>query len=479
MKKVKYALYNKITYPIISILLLGIFKNFCHFNSISSACTFFAIINILLFLYGLLIWYKEYKTFNSPCIYFVLACFLCWYGQIIVRGFNLLPNSLIEIDLFDVNSFINTGSFLTAGFNLLFSGIIIFYKNNKLDIDYSKTQIENKNLKIALTFVSLLLIILGIYGHYSELIKNIIQVIKYGYASLYDNKQPTSGLINILTNFKMFFWPGCLMLMISNKNNNKIYKFILFIACLDVVLCMLSGARSDALSLILTLFWLTYSEFKHLNFKKLLMYCLFVLVGIKLFNVINDFRISDDKSIKLFLSLLVSTNSNAIVDFLSEFGFNIFSLHHTMLLIPSTKPYAYGYTYFASIMAVVPSLLMGGYSFSKKAALADWLKNTLNMNYGPGFSILAESYYNFGYFGIVCMFFIGGVIGTVMKNVNNGDKRIVKVIIITILFYSNIFIARDTFLMVFRKATYTIIFPLILAFLIKKVLDSKTLSSHI
>lgn len=438
--------------------------------TILETCQIFGLLSVIFLIYGLFVWYKKNETFNSPSIYFVIASYMCWFGQIVIRGLGFLKNTIIQIDLFDPIKFYNTVVFLMISFNFMFLGIIILSKKRNLNNKIKDYSIKDENLKKSMTLVALVMILISFFTHYYNLICNMIQTLKYGYASLYENNI-TSPIYNIFDNIKMFFWPGMIILCMANKNNKKLIKSVFLLAVIDIILCTISGTRSDAIMILITFFWLLTSEFKTINLKQIIIIFILGLIGIKLFTLVFDLRIMQEKSLSKILNLIFHPKTNMFINVLNEFGFNVFSLYYTMQLVPTVDNFGYGYTYFASIMAIIPSFFMGGYSFSDKAALPDWLMKRLDMDYGPGYTIVAESFYNFGYLGFIMMFLIGCLIGAVFNNNQNDDRRIVKSTIIAILLYSNIFIVRDTFLMVFRKFFYLIALPFIIIFLLKYLFD--------
>lgn len=455
---------------IISNLLFPIFLKST--LSIQILSLIFGIVSVIELLLGMYIWYKKNGTLNSAFIYFILSCYVCWFGQIVVCGLNLLPKYLVDITNFASGPFIHTGTFALIGFGALFFGGILKYENKTKVIENKK--VRNKNLSKALLIVGLLMIIISVFGHYYDLISKLIISLKYGYASLYEQVKAPSPIYNIFSNLKMFFWPGMFFLLMACKGNKKVFNIVLGIALVDIILNFVIGSRSDALVIILAMFWFYTNEYKSIKVKGYMGIVVILIILLHLISTIASFRLLPNKTLLLFVKELFNFNNNAIVKTINEFGFNIFSLHHTMLLIPSTKFYSLGYTYFASIMAIIPSALMGGFSFSTAAGLPDWLKTSLNMDYGPGYSILAESFYNFGYFGIFAMFIIGILAGKLVSNRFKGDKKIVKNGIIAIIIYLNIFIARDTFLMVFRKMFYTLVIPLLLVWFFYKIYKNKS-----
>ncbi len=462
------------------VLLIHIFLLLCPLETVWEICFCFGIQMLILFGMWVYLFYERKRSFNSPSMYFALACLICWYGQVIIRGFNFIDSGLLDIDNFDPIKLKETCIFLSVGFFVMLIGILIFTKEDTvLNNHKDKSIIRNEKLHKSMTLVAISMVLFSFPFYFYDLITNTISALKYGYDSLYGNVD-SSAILNIISNIKMFFWPGMIILVLSNKTNKRIIITALIVALISIILNLVCGTRSNAITISLVIIWIYLYEYGSLNLKKIILLVVVGLISLKIFSVVHDFRILENKSVSSFFDLFINSKENYIVKVFSEFGFNIFSLYHTMDLIPSTQGFAYGYTYFAAIMAIIPKFFMFGFSFTKYAALPDWLKTKLNMGYGPGFSIIAESYYNFGYFGIIVMFIIGIVIGTVFNNTKQGDRRIIKSIIIAILLFSNIFIARDTFLMVFRKAFYTILVPYLMVkllyFFFEKKKDGKLVS---
>ena len=71
-----------------------------------------------------------------------------------------------------------------------------------------------------------------------------------------------------------------------------------------------------------------------------------------------------------------------------------------------------GSSYIASLLLLIPNLfhVLGDvHPASETANLSQWLMDYMHLDHGPGFSIIAESYYNFGSWGWF-VFIIWGVL---------------------------------------------------------------------
>lgn len=89
----------------------------------------------------------------------------------------------------------------------------------------------------------------------------------------------------------------------------------------------------------------------------------------------------------------------------------------TMNVIPADVNYKFGESYLAAIVSMIPANLDPSRTIAlmnRKATLDVWLKDHYGMSYGPGYSILAESYYNFGYAGVFVVFLWGVILGKLL-----------------------------------------------------------------
>jgi len=100
------------------------------------------------------------------------------------------------------------------------------------------------------------------------------------------------------------------------------------------------------------------------------------------------------------LSLFSGGSFQAVLESLSVMGYSASSLLYTMRYVPSLEPFCYGTTILFGMTTFLPNLFgifgtrsLGRYSLSK------WLMEHLGISYGPGFSIAAEAYINFGWLG--------------------------------------------------------------------------------
>ena len=111
---------------------------------------------------------------------------------------------------------------------------------------------------------------------------------------------------------------------------------------------------------------------------------------------------------------------------LEEMGFNFTSLCFVMDYIPSRTSYRLGMSYIVALILLIPKSLGLGAVYPKlQSYLGEtWLWNANNLygrdflSFGVGFSMIAESYYNFSWCGLVVMIPLAVIITHLLKEKN-------------------------------------------------------------
>ena len=164
-----------------------------------------------------------------------------------------------------------------------------------------------------------------------------------------------------------------------------------------------------------------------LNKKDILKVGIILATVLMVIPIFKNFRLISNKSItSLMQTIKQSQEDNFIIETIEELGSTMYPYILTERAVPFKQDFKYGESYIASVLMLIPSQLLGGESFATKAALDTWLQDISSLSYGPGFSILAELYYNFGKIGPVMGFFIGAFYSIIfnikLKNEENADN---------------------------------------------------------
>mgnify|MGYP004505461943 FL=1 len=228
--------------------------------------------------------------------------------------------------------------------------------------------------------------------------------------NLYRGAMAANGLTRFLQEF--FFSSALLYLCFSNK---KMRKKVVTAAYLVVALSMILVAdRSGGVTaLIVCALYYYYTGDKRKRKKNTV-----VLIGIGIILAIVSSAVANirsGESRQSVISLLLSA--------LEEMGFNFTSLCFVMDYIPSRTSYRLGMSYVAALILLIPKSLGLRSVYPKlQSYLGEtWLWNANNLygrdflSFGVGFSLIAESYYNFSWCGLVVMIPLAVIITHFLK----------------------------------------------------------------
>ncbi|GEL67587.1 O-antigen polysaccharide polymerase Wzy [Marinilactibacillus psychrotolerans] len=418
----------------------------------------YSIISIICVIWCFSSWMFLTKERFSPYIIFLLSCFLFWLGQTFLYALNIRAGNFELYYMYGDKELLAAEIFTCIGFLFLHLGALLNYKFNSINEVSCIEKIEDKLLVKSMKLVIIPIFLFSGIGFMLELINKIETSVTTGYRTIYEDTSLVSGLSNIINSLDMFFIPSLFTLFVvykHKKNMRNIFTVLVFFIFIGNIII---GLRGYAFALIISFIWLYSNQVKKFKTKHFLMLMISGVIGLVLISVVSDFRNMSDKTIQSFFTL-ISDNilfGNPIFESIAEFGGSMFPMIETMNIVNHIEDFGFGTTYISSILAIIPSALFGGYSFAEQAALATWLKESLSMNYGPGYSLIAEAYYNFGWFGTFFMSILGFLIIKVLypKSLSK-DKQILKNIFVAISIFYLVIYSRSSVLLLVRYLFYS------------------------
>ena len=267
--------------------------------------------------------------------------------------------------------------------------------------------------------------------------------------NIYRGAMTANGLTRFAQEF--FFSSALLYLCFSNK---KIKKRTVAIVYIIVAISMILVAdRSGGITaLIVYALYCYYTGDKRKRKKNAIV---LIVVGIVLAfvsSVIATVRLGESSS--LGIDFLISP--------LEEMGFNFTSLCFVMDYIPSRTSYRLGMSYIAALILLIPKSMSLGHVHTKfQSYLGEtWLFNANNLygrgflDFGVGFSIIAESYYNFSWGGLAIMIPLSGITTHFLKErkIDNAWNLYIRLVLM-ISFFT---VPRRQFLSMFKAIEYSV-----------------------
>ena len=152
----------------------------------------------------------------------------------------------------------------------------------------------------------------------------------------------------------------------------------------------------------------------------------------------------------------------------------MFPLINVMLLVPDSYPFRFGTSYLYSFTTVIPNLGMWKiHPAVSKANLGIWLKDVLGLRYGPGFSFAAEAYINFGWFGIIVLFILGGFYGWFFSLVDKKQDNPAILVFVFTVFVLVTMTTRNSFVGTVRAFLYVSLPLYIAIMLVRNSIEKK------
>lgn len=411
----------------------------------------FSLIELIYIYYS---WYKLTGNYLDAYIIFILACYAFNLGQPILEFFDAVSPARSIITHYKVSlNVYGTATFISSYFLFAFHVGAIFAIRSNEDINLSDELQENYLQVESIYKVALYFAIFSFPFYIYNTISNMVIVSRFGYDGIYMDENKGFKLFSLIADY---FTPAMICLYfaseISKKNNIKILLIVIATILLPPLYI---GGRSNMV-IILSILLLIYSFFHTINKKAVVAlaiggYCVLIMLA-----AIANSRGSNEKSIDSYTKI-EENKGNPATWTLTEMGSSELPLIWCINILPEKVEYKYGESYLYSLTTIIPNMgFWDRHPAAKYSNVGEWLMHYRNMTYGPGFSITAEAYYNFGWFGFVMMGFLGYVFTCFFRNVNQTNlvQNPIKFIMAIVLLWFTIKLARNSFLNFVRSIFY-------------------------
>lgn len=392
-----------------------------------------SIISIAFFVIQLMLLISILNGLNNPLVYFSIILYLFSSGQTFLLVLNL--------DFANYNVFERINNNLIVSDSIIFYSIsYVFFHFGVLTYVFTKDKVRSYNLLNNINFdddnflktlqlTGFILVLIGIVPFLTTLYNNINVFINYGYSGYY--KMDDVRVSNLFGGFLYYVYTGVVFLVLSSSRNIK--KILILLMILFSVIKFLLGDRGDGIVFALGSY-LLYLNFVQLDKEKKKVKNFFTVFILSMFlmtliPIVSIYRHGNMTS-SLFINILI--NENPIISTLQNLGSTLYPLAKTMEIVNNFQDPIYGSSYLTAFLLLIPSIFRVGIISDITSNLinyspANWLMETMNMSYGPGFTPFAEAYLNFGWYGIVFMILYGYFMGKMlMITVSENRKKSVK-----------------------------------------------------
>lgn len=400
----------------------------------------------------------------TPITVFLLLFYLFQNGYFLLYFFDINNNN-VYFDIASVN-LPNLIMFSSISSNLFALGGIILAKENgissapvglkKMSYIFSVYKKEIRRL----AFLGILICMLGVIPFS---INNFILFLAGGYNFARDSVNDTSGVIGFLVYMYPVFSILYLVLSKGEESSKYKFRFILYSFIIWLLFTAISGNRTVGITGLVILYLLFNKG--EVNKNKILKYIrlitMFIFISM-LVPFISSYRVSGN--IGEAVDYVFNNSLNFVILMISELGFSFFPLHLSMEVFPQQQDFLLGKGYIASFIAgIVPSsldptgyiseILMTGRIYSDIQTYFSYL------TFGVGFSLNAEAYVNFGWFGLLSIFILSLIINYFLSVYRCGaiNEKYGEYISLVMLFSWGTLVRRDSYY-IWKAIMYNIVF---------------------
>lgn len=418
----------------------------------------------------MIIYYTEYlKTGKWFTLYTIFISFYFFfnYGQCLMWAFGFHTDH--EIGKWWVYIFNPASASVIIKTQLFVLKSGYFFHCGAMVCHLFKRKYDNIITKNDLLFkANLILSFITVPCMFYSVIHNLIVSMSHGYSSLYYGEYAYSGNSLLIILGGMGF--ACLIGLLFNSNfDKKVIKWVYIIFGLYVLFDLASGDRGGFLYKLILLFYLYNTYYKKISLKKLIIYSVIGLMSLYFIYAVKDIR-NDGISLSSIINALDFQN-NPIIKAMFEMGF---SMNIVIVLLSRNPVYPFGNTYINGIIGMPTAhtveIFKPGY-----IGVSEWFSQKyLNISYGAGFSIIGESYINFGYYGSFLMQFLIGImvyalLNPIIKGISSNNRGVMSVIAASLL----IPLCRNTFQIFAKNFFYGVIIYYIFILIIYNFLKKK------
>lgn len=416
-------------------------------------------VGLFQFIISFLSWNSAGKKILSPYFIFLFVLYIFSFGQSLLYPFGLVCE---QRDLYERYS-VMYGFTVNDIYLAQIQSLLMLNLFHIAGLQYSlKKTVENCNIvnkdkwNIAtiqrLKKIGWFLFVVSVIPFTYETITDMITSMTYGYGALYEGEDKI-GVANAISFISALFIPSVICLFIVYKSNVFIRNLLTGIIILVILAILMTGGRSNALILISILVVLYEYLIRPFSKKAILIGLIGAFFMLQVLAYIANTR----GAARSFTIEKTEISDNAAVQAIAEMGWTQFCLIETMKLVPQQDDYRYGKSYIYAFTSIIPNLGFWKIHPAKtESNLGDWLSNSLQTNFGTGFSMCAEAWANWGSYGFLIFYLWGALLGSLFGRIETTIKNgnIALLVFLLIIFWFCLKIPRNSFLNVVRAVFF-------------------------
>ena len=460
-----------ISFTILFLLFLDIVKN--TYNT-HNTYLYLSYSGNLFFIWGIVCITLLNNALFNPTNAFFASFYIFQFGQSALYCFGIehTNSSLYTHYGFKSEVLIESQIFTILCLIFLIFGVILskFFSKYRIRLKVLK-DINNEEIILnSMRLSAIILFIVSIVPYISYVYDIYLYAIKIGYGEMYSR---SLGL-GALDFFRGFFFPSLILLVLVYKNK-VLRRLIYLLAFIHILIIFIAGNRAEPMALLFMFIFVHHYSVKKFTKKQVFIIGGILSCVILILPIISVIRNLPNKNISMIFESLTSVEFSLDLfnDTILEMGFSMFPLINVISIVPSSMDYQYGTTYLGAILdMVLIGPIFSSDNFGFLVWLSQWLQEQLSMNYGPGFSMVAEAYLNFGKLGCF-VFLVGGYFLDRVFNLspNITSKYKLRVFIVSGVIFYSIANVRGQFVDIFKGFYFFFILTYLMIYILTVYLN--------
>lgn len=416
---------------------------------------------VFLFVLSILTWKLLTNEIICPYLFFYICLFLFCCGQSLTWAFGLTAGTrdlMTRVDYGLNHDYILISLIYSMLCLTMFHvGAILYTKGGNPDKALWNSQEVTKTFKN----LGKLLLVFTIPAFIATSVQVVLSVISGGYLAYYDLIYERFAILKILDYVADYYQPCLLLLLVGYRDGKSRTKAIIVsLFILDIIAQLYIGGRNRAVLAIISIILVYHYFIKPVNVKRSFLIIIGGYFGLAFLNAIRYSRIESGRGIFSFLEYVDLAPLNVLCEIIGELGWSLSSTTWTMMYAENSIGFQYGMTYLMAPLGIIPNLGFWAVHPAKAYNPSEWLQSFTMANYGLGYTMVAESFINFGWFGCIFMLFAGGLIVNFLDRVRRIDvENNLFVTTFQIMFIMTLtkLLVRSTFASTVREIGYVLI----------------------
>jgi oligosaccharide repeat unit polymerase len=385
--------------------------------SIESAIYCICVSFLVLFIWSLWSWYRENDSLFS-------------FGGLILLAFAAFNGGQMMLEVFHLNKGVNLSSVMTVyrdgllgdrfgeetllkstylvllGYASLYLGMLLARYRLRFRGRFNTAERGSIVSPDDLRWMGIILLSISIVPTVWLSFQWVGRALQEGYVAAVTEKGPT-GLAALPAILTFLFTPAIFYLLMGNARHPAARIKIMLLFYLYIAMNLVGGKRSYAISTLLALLWLWHACIRPISLKSLIIGSLALVLIIPIVGITRSAEFSGRLDfLKAMWEAGATRIPQLIISCIAEMGWSLTTVAYTVELVPSVRPFDLGGTYLLALTTVIPNIFGEIHPAIAYGLPGDWLMQTVNpvafeMGLGWGYSALAETYLNWGWYGVV------------------------------------------------------------------------------